>query len=88
MFSHLILRCPKFSFSLLQTKRVNKLRLNFKKVRVEHLYLVLSKPGENNHFLVLPQVEHAGFLLAAERTPHLSVVIDVYRHLLSKVSRS
>lgn len=54
MFSHVILQCPKLSFSLLQTEPVNKLSLNFKKKREWNIFLVLSKPGENNHFLVLP----------------------------------
>lgn len=74
MFSHLILQCPKFS--LIVTEPVNKLSLKKKKSEWNIFNLVLSKPGENNQ-LVLPQVEHAGFLLAAERTPHLSVVTGV-----------
>lgn len=44
--------------------------------------LLLSDPADNNHFLVLLQVEHAGILLAAERAPRLSDVCDVQRHLL------
>lgn len=43
---------------------------------------LLSDSADNNHFLVLLQVEHARILLAAERTPRLSDVCDVQRHLL------